>query len=117
MARLEVAGGELAVRLSELEKLEAVHGQVAVPVTAVSTVRVAPDPWTEVRGLRAPGTGWPGRILVGTLRGDFGRDFVVIHGHEPAVVVELEGSEWARLVVTSPDADAVADGLRRQLPG
>jgi len=32
-------------------------------------------------------------IAVGTLRGKFGRDFVVVHGKGPAVVVELEGAD------------------------
>ena len=41
-------------------------------------------------------------------RNRFGKDFAVVHGKGPAVVVELEGEKYARLVVTAPDAAALA---------
>ena len=43
--------------------------------------------------MRAPGTGWPGVIAVGTRRGSFGKDFAAVHGKGPAVVVELAGTD------------------------
>ncbi|MGA2932948.1 MAG: hypothetical protein ABSE98_12785 [Acidimicrobiales bacterium] len=51
-------------------------------------------------------------IAVGTRRGGFGKDFAAVHGKGPAVVVELEGAEYGRLIVTSDDADAVASAIR-----
>ena len=65
---------------------------------AVTGLRTVPDAWPELRGIRAPGTGVPGAIAVGTRRGGFGKDFVVVHRKGPAVVVELEGEEFERLV-------------------
>ena len=51
--------------------------------SAVTAVRVVDDPWPELRGMRAPGTGLPNVIAVGTRRGGFGKDFAAVHGNGP----------------------------------
>ncbi len=117
VATLVVEGDKLVVRLTGLEKAEAMHGDVREPLAAVRLVRVVADPWPELRGIRAPGTGYPGKIAVGTRRGSFGKDFAAVHSRGTAVVVDLEGSPYSRFVVTADDAAAVADTIRRQLPG
>jgi hypothetical protein len=79
-----------------------------VPLSAVRSVRAVDDPWPELRGLRAPGTGIPGVIALGTRRGGFGKDFAAVYHHRPAVVVDLEGADFSRLVVTADDAPEFA---------
>ena len=111
MAVLEVQGDQLVVGMSSLEKAEAFRGTVRVPLTSVRRVRAVEDPWAELRGIRAPGTGLPGVIAVGTRRGSFGKDFAAVHGRGPGVVVELDGAAFERLVVTVDDAPTVADAL------
>jgi hypothetical protein len=70
------------------------------------------NPWDELRGVRAPGTGIPRIISVGTRRGAFGKDFAVVHGAGPAVVVECnDQAPYHRLVVTIANAEAVADRI------
>jgi hypothetical protein len=115
MATLIVDGAELVVQMSDLEKLEAMHGDIRVPLTAVRAVRAVDDAWPELRGIRAPGTGIPGVIAVGTRRGRFGKDFAAVHGRGQAVVVDLEGAGYSRLVVTTPDAETAAAEIRRHL--
>jgi hypothetical protein len=115
MATLTVEGSDLVIKMSELEKFEAVHPDIRVPVNAIRAVRAVEDAWPELRGIRAPGTGIPGVIAVGTRRGSFGKDFAVVHGSERAVVVELEGASYARILVTTPDADNVAAEIQRHL--
>jgi hypothetical protein len=115
MATLIVEGSDLVIKMSELEKFEAVHPDIRVPVNAIRAVRVVEDAWPELRGIRAPGTGIPGVIAVGTRRGSFGKDFAVVHGRERAVVVELEGASYARILSTTPDADNVAAEIQRHL--
>jgi hypothetical protein len=115
MASLIVEGADLVVQMSDLEKVEAVHVDIHVPLATVKTVRAVDDPWPELRGIRAPGTGIPYVIAVGTRRGSFGKDFAAVHGRGQAVVVDLEGADYSRLVVTTPDAEAVAAELRRHL--
>ncbi|HEY5189444.1 MAG TPA: hypothetical protein VII87_10450, partial [Solirubrobacteraceae bacterium] len=86
MASLAVDGTELCVRLTALEKLAAMHGDIRVPLSSVAEVRVEPDPWCALRGVRAPGTGVPGVIAYGVRRGTGGRpDFAAVHSRGPAV--------------------------------
>jgi len=115
MATLIVDGAALVVQMSDLEKVEAVHVDIRVPLGTVRAVRVVEDAWPELRGIRAPGTGLPGVIAVGTRRGGFGKDFAAVHGRGQAVVVDLEGAEYSRLVVTTPDAEGTATEIRRHL--
>ena len=111
MADLDVEGDELVVHLRAIEKAEGAHGDIRVPLSAVTAVRSVDDPWPELRGIRAPGTGLPNVIAVGTRRGNFGKDFAAVHGKGPAVVVELEGAAYSRLVVTADDATARANSI------
>lgn len=99
-----------------MEKAEATHGNVRVPLATVQDVRQVEDRWPELRGIRAPGTGIPGRIAVGTRRGGFGKDFVVVHGKGPGVVIELSAAEYQRLVVTDERSDETVTTIRAALP-
>ncbi len=112
MADLRAEGNDLVLHMHALEKAEGFHGDIRVPLSAVTAVRVVDDAWPELRGIRAPGTGVPEVIAVGTRRGGFGKDFASVHGTGAAIVVELEGAEYARLIVTSDDANAVASAVR-----
>ncbi len=111
MAELRVNGTELVVALSELEKLGAFRGDIRVPLTAVRAVRVADEPRPELRGVRAPGTGIPGIIALGARRGE-GHDFAAVYHDRPAVVVELEGATFDRLVISVDNPDATAAAIR-----
>jgi hypothetical protein len=105
MADLVVDGANLTVRLSGLEKLGAFRGDVTVPLSAVTSVRVSEDQWSELRGMRAPGTGIPGVIALCTRRGGGVRDFSAVYGRKRrAVVVDCSGAEFDRLVITRDDA-------------
>jgi hypothetical protein len=113
MAILTTDGGDLVLRLSPLERLGAFHGDIRVPLGAVERVDVSADPWRQLRGLRAPGTGVPGWIALGTWRWRGGRDFVALHRRgRPGVVVHLRDGPFQRLIVSADDAEAVAAGIR-----
>jgi hypothetical protein len=106
MAELRAAGDHLVLHLTAAEHLEGVHGDIVVPMSSISTMRASDDVWSELRGIRAPGTGIPGIIAVGTRRGSFGKDFAVVHGKGPGVVIELRDEEFDRLVLTVADPEA-----------
>lgn len=105
----------MVLHLSGLEKLEGFRGDIRVPRSSVQVVRWVADPWPELRGVRSPGTGLPGVIAVGTRRGRGIRDFAAVHGKGPAVVVELDGAEYSRFVVTDDAAEARATQLAEEL--
>ncbi len=111
MADWEIDGDRLALRLTGEEHLEGMHRDVVVPRSSVAAVRVTEDVWSELRGIRAPGTGIPGVIAVGTRRGSFGKDFAVVHGKGRGVVVELTDQPFARIVITTPDPEEVVARL------
>jgi hypothetical protein len=107
MARLIVADGTVTLALSWLEHLEAFRGDDTARLSDVAAVRAVEDPWRELRGIRAPGTGLPGVVAVGTRRGGFGKDLAVVHGRGPGVVVEFTGRPVQRWVVTVDDPEQV----------
>lgn len=109
MARLVVEENDLVVRLSLLEKLGALAGHnPRVPLTTVQIARVSEDPWRDLRGMRAPGTGFPGVIMLGTTRARSVHDFAAVYRHRRGVVVELKGARWTRFVISCRD-DAPED--------
>ena len=111
MADLIIDDHAVTVSLSTLEKLEALHGDVTVPRSAIAQVHVAPNGLAEVHGLRAPGTGFPGVIKVGTWRSRAGTTFAVCHGRGPALVLDLVGARYDRIVVTLDDPEHVLRSL------
>jgi hypothetical protein len=109
VARLDLAGEMLILRLSLLERLGGfVRGDAHIPLPSVRFAHASDHPWAELRGIRWPGTGLPGMIALGTRRFRGGKDFVAVYGKGPAVIVELTGVEFSRLVVSTRHAEAVA---------
>ena len=108
MATIAVDGSDLVVRLSALEKIGALRGNIRLPLASVRVVRVSNTPWSELRGIRAPGTGVPGLISLCTRRGPGVHDFAAVYGRRPALVVEMSGVSFDRLVVSCADAAEAA---------
>jgi hypothetical protein len=114
VATVEREHGELVVKLSGMERLAAMRGDVRVPLSEVRAVSHECDPWGCLRGVRAPGTGFPGMVAYGVRRLTGGRpDFTAVHGCGPAVRVDLgPGAPFGRLIVTVDDPDATVSELR-----
>jgi hypothetical protein len=108
MATIAVDGSDLVVQLSALEKIGAMGGDIRVPLASVRAVRVSDTPWSELRGFRAPGTGVPGVISLCRRRGLGVHDFAAVYGRRPALVVEMTGASFDRLVVSCADAAEAA---------
>jgi hypothetical protein len=113
MPTLETDGDVLVVKLSALEQLAAFRGDVRVPLSAITSVEVEPDPWGALRGIRAPGTGWPGVIAYGVRRYSGGRDFAAVLRKGPALRIDLDDSSpFARLLISIEDPQAWADMVK-----
>lgn len=111
MATLTVAGDVLQVRFTTFEKVLGAVRDHAYPLSAVTSAHVEDDGLAAARGMRAPGLGVPGRRKVGTWRGR-GRTLVSVRRGQPAVVVDLADKRFARLVIGTADAAAVASQLK-----
>ena len=103
MAELCVDGDELVLHMSGPEKAEGFHGDIGLPRRAE-------------RGVRAPGTGLPHVVAVGTRRGGFGKDSAAVHAAGPAVGVDPKGAEYGRFAVTVDDALGRVGQIRHALP-
>ncbi|HEX8933263.1 MAG TPA: hypothetical protein VF788_03525 [Pseudonocardiaceae bacterium] len=110
MARLIVEGSDLIVWMNPLEILGALRGPVRVPLASIMDLAASISLWSELRGLRMPGTGLPGVIALGTWRYRDGKDFAAVYA-SLGVIVTLTGAPWSRLLVSSRDPA----GVRREI--
>ncbi len=115
MATLTAEDGDLVLSLSPWERVGGLHGDIRVPLGAVEDVAVSERPFKELRGIRAPGTGWPGRIALGTWRRRGSKGFAAIYRGKPAVSVRLRDSEFAWLCVSTDDPHEVAARIQAAL--
>jgi hypothetical protein len=115
MAELIIDDWDLVVRLAAGEKIWSLHGDIRVRLPSVAAVAADPEPWTSLRGWRMAGISFVGSAVFGTRRHGTGYDFCVLHGHRPAVRVDLRSGSgrFSRLVISVPEGtDAQAEAAR-----
>jgi hypothetical protein len=102
MAKVIEKDGALTLKLSRLEKIGALHGDISVASSQLISKSDVPNPWTKelLRGIRSPGTAIPYRILLGTMRFKGGKDFCAIYKRTPAVIYEFSDAPFKRWVVS-----------------
>lgn len=106
MAQVVIASGTLRVVLSRAEKLQTLQSDIDVPLSHVVAVDPVHDLWPHLRGIRAPGTGIPRLLLLGTLRFKSGRDFCIAYFGKPGVIIGLRDEKYERLLVATESFDA-----------
>jgi len=112
LAQLLREEGTLVLQLSPLEKLEGVHGDIRVPVSAVQAVTVVEDVIHAVHGLRMPGSRVPGVFAMGTFISSEGRVFAIVHHQDKrGVKIQLAGEPYDALIVSAPDPAQLAASL------
>jgi uncharacterized protein len=115
MADVTVAEGALHIVLTVPERVFSLHGhRVVVPLDQIRSVRVVRDVLGQLRGLRMPGAGVPGRVAIGTWRGTVdGRafhDFVLVRTAGPGVVITTSG-DYDRVVLGVDEPEELAAQL------
>ncbi len=118
MAELQVEGDELVLHLSAMEKVEGVHGDLRVPLSAVRSVEVLQDAHEPAdHGIKL-GTRIPGVIEVGTMRGGGEKIFAVVHPKTPrGLRVILQGASYDEWIVGLPDPETVGQTVLASLTG
>lgn len=114
MSTTRLTADAVEITLSRREKIGALHGDVRIPRSAIRRADVVPDGLAAVRGLRAPGLAIPGVVKLGTWRGRRGaKRFVAVRRSVPALRLDLVGDRYDTVVVSTPDAAALAADLQQ----
>jgi len=114
MAELEVRDGQLVLRLSAVEKAEAVHGDLEVPLSSVRRVEVIDDAheMTSVKTGFKVGMRIPGAASVAVVRRSGHKMFVAVHHDTPrAVRVLLDDNSYDEWIVGATDPESVVSAL------
>ena len=104
MAKVIEEGNELVLKLSRLEKLGAFHTSIRAPKNSLLEIKEMANPWSRsdgMKGLRAPGTGCPKVIMLGTLRKRKGKDFAAVYGRGSAKVYVFKGQSFSQWIVSN----------------
>jgi len=94
---------DLVLVLSWLEQVGALHKSIRVPKSSLDSVKEVENPWSGpdgMKGFRAPGTGIPGVVMLGTLRGSRGKDFAAVYGKGRAKVYEFSSGPFRRWILS-----------------
>jgi hypothetical protein len=83
-----------------------------VPLDSIRSAALTDDPWVWVRGIRAPGAAVPLTLAVGTWKFHDGKDFLLVKGTRTSVVIDLEGQEFSRIIVTTSHSIQLLRALR-----
>jgi hypothetical protein len=102
VAKVIEADGVVTLKLSRLEKIGGLHGDISVANSQLISKIEVPNPWTKehLRGVRAPGTAIPYVILLGTMRFKSGKDFCAIYKRTPAMIYEFADTPFKRWIVS-----------------
>lgn len=102
--------------LNWLENLGAFGRDPKAKLSNLVSVTRAENPWSRevLRGMRAPGTGFPFLIMLGTMWHRRGGDFCVVYKRNPVLVLEFEGESFKRWVI--PDNEANRAVIRTAKP-
>jgi len=113
MAVLFVHADRLEIRLTRAEKILSLRrSDLSIPLENIRSAALTDDPWVWVRGIRAPGTAVPLTLAVGTWKFHDGKDFLLIKGTRTSVVIDLENSEFSRIIVTTRHSITLLRALR-----
>jgi len=114
MAQFEFSQSDLTMKLSRLESLGGFHTSPVATWQQVSGAEAVDNLWPYLRGFRAPGTGIPGILMLGSTRNKASRDFCAVRGNKPGVIVSLGEGEFNRWLM-STDTMTTAQFLAKEV--
>jgi hypothetical protein len=115
MARISVADDHLTVRLRGINRIWAMRKGVTVPLSQVRGATVDPGARRELKGRRSPGLHIPGIAAVGTFHRDGEKTLWEVYRGDRAVVIQLSGEPYDRLIVEVKDPRGVVERINRAI--
>ncbi|MEV3936396.1 hypothetical protein AB0K52_10515 [Glycomyces sp. NPDC049804] len=116
MAVLEYTDTHLTVRLSGARRVFGRWRPLAIPLAAVTAVRADPAAARAFPGARwGVATNIPGLVNLGSFRRGGSRDFWDVADPDRAIVVELDGAQYDRLLLEVDDPEAAVAAMRARL--
>jgi hypothetical protein len=113
MAKLRVHADRIEVQLTPTEKSLAFRGDdIVIQREDIRSATITDDPWIWIRGIRRRGSEIPLVVAVGVWKYHGGADFIIVKGKRQAVVLELGGGEFARLIISTNHAGELIDRLK-----
>ena len=102
MARVIDDGEFFTLKLSMLEKVGGLHGNIKTAKAKLIDITNAENPWQSsvLRGIRAPGTGIPYVILLGTMRYKKKKDFTAIYRRGPVEIYTFKNTDFERWIIS-----------------
>ena len=123
VARIEVDGSDLVLRLSVPEKVISFGGDRRVPLALVRNVEEVPHSGSAAKDtptfvpLHRFGTMMPGVLLYGSIMTVAGWDLLAVVGDRPGVRVDFQdGSPFSRLIASVREPGRTVQAIRAALP-
>ena len=102
MTKIIESAQNIELFLSTGEKIASLHGNLVASKSDLISRKVVEKPFRSglLKGVRAPGTGIPFYILLGTMRYRGGKDFTMIYGNRPVEVFEFKSGPYKRWIIS-----------------
>ncbi len=116
MPHVERFGTYVILSLSGTEKFFGFHKNIQVKYKDLLSVKPVANAWTRkvLRGVRAPGTGLPYVVALGTWRLRKGKNFVAVYRKRPAYIFTFTGGDFQQWIITP---DNTRDELAKMFEG
>lgn len=113
MTELHYTDTDLHIRLTGARRALGRWKPLVVPLAAITAVRADPEAARAFPGARwGVASNIPGVVNVGSFRRDGRRDFWNVANPDKAIVVELEGAEYDRLLLEVDDPERAVAEIR-----
>ena len=119
MAQFVVHDKGISVKLTPSEKFWSLKGDFEIPVTSIRGAEVVPGKIRSLLGnftwATRVGTALPGAYYAGRFYRIGGTDFLVVRAGKPSVQLNLSGIPFSRVILSVPNAEAVAEEINSAL--
>jgi len=109
MATVTIDGGQVTIRMSRLDRILALKGELTISLEHVIGVTLRPkEARSWFHGFKI-GTSIPGVLTAGTFYTDDGKVFYDMHNPEQTIAIELRGESFKRVIVQVDDPEETAE--------